>query len=254
MKVRKPHIFEATAWHSAPGGASDTRRVTVDGYAKMNSAAGPLCVVNEYISSRVGSLMSLPVPPGAVLKAETGAEPAWFTLSFTATPLPPVDPAEVVSLAPLLAAEVIVFDILICNTDRHPHNLAFLPGSRRLEVYDHSHALLGASAGAGLTRFNAMAGSIAIDGSHGGNRHCLLDHITDVRTIRAATEMASREVRDSAIRRICAEAARLRVGLTSSDANALADLLIIRRDNLRTIIERDAASFRGIPTGDWGTI
>lgn len=254
MKVRKPHIYEATAWHSPGGGVSDTRRVSVDGYAKMNSGAGPMCVVNEYVSSRIGSLMSLPVPPGAVLKAQAGGQPAWFTLSFTATPLPPVNPAEVISLVPLLAAEVVVFDILICNTDRHRSNLAFLPGSRRLEVFDHSHALLGHGAGAGLARLHAMASSIAVDETYGGNRQCLLDHITDVRTVLAAIELVTREVRDSAVRRICKEAAHLRVGLTSADADALAERLIVRRDSLDAIIRRDAASFRGIPAGDWGTI
>ena len=42
---------------------------------------------------------------------------------------------------------MVVFDLFVLNTDRHAANLAFLPSQKRLDVFDHSHALLGARQG-----------------------------------------------------------------------------------------------------------
>jgi hypothetical protein len=246
VRVRKPHIYEAVAWKSPAPGASDTRKVDLRGFAKLNSPAGPLCVANEYTCSRLGDRMGLPVPPGAVLRTDTG-EKAWVTLSFTASPLPPVNPRDVVALVPALAAEVVVFDILIANTDRHAGNLAFMRADKRLEVFDHSHALMGPGAGAGVTRYHGFAGDLGLAGNQ-----CLLPHLTDARHVMAAIEKVETNLTDQVIRRICGEAKSLGVGLSSS--GPLADAIIIRRDNLRDLIQRESHQFRGIPATSWSVL
>lgn len=250
MPARKPHVYQVTRWGTPPGGASDTRRVDLMGYAKLNSAGGPLCVVNEYISSKIGGLMGLPVPPGGVVEGPGGGATAWLTLSFSATPLPPIDPGEVVRKLPLLASEVVVFDILIGNFDRHAGNLASMSGGRRLEVFDHSHALLGIGGASGLPWLLSMSDKLVITGVQA--RHCLLDHVKDAKAILAAVDLARREVRDSVLRRVCQEAARLNAGLDSEDATKVAEWLIIRRDKLETLIRREAGEFKAIAAADWG--
>ncbi|MDP9395571.1 MAG: hypothetical protein M3Q27_15540 [Actinomycetota bacterium] len=65
--------------------------------------------------------------------------------------LPPVDPVEVVSVRPHLAARVVAFDSLVINGDRHSGNLAFAQ-EVGLSVYDHGHALLGTQDGAAEVR------------------------------------------------------------------------------------------------------
>ncbi len=252
---RKPHIYSVHAWPAPTAGtASDTRRVELLGYAKLNSSGGPACVANEYVCGRLGELIGLPVPPGAVIKGPPGVAPAWVTLSFSDVPLPPIDPAEVARRVPALAAEVVVFDVLIANEDRHPRNLAFFSADRRLEVFDHSHALLGAGAGAGIGRLDRVRDAFVVDGASGGNTHCLLDRLTDAMAVKRAVELAQREVRDLAVRRVCGEAERLGIGLAKGDGAMLADHIISRRQRLDQIIRSNLTAFRAIPVADWGLI
>lgn len=243
-RVRRPHVYEAVAWKSPAPGASDTRKVDLKGFAKLNSPAGPLCVANEYICSHLAARIGLPVPPGAVIRTDTG-DLAWTTLSFTATPLPPIDPAIVAARVPALATEVVVFDILIANTDRHAGNLAFMSADRRLEVFDHSHALLGPGAAAGVAHYYAQANALAIGG------HCLLPYIADPKHIGAAVDQIVADLTNPVIRRVVAEAAALKVGF--AEAGPLADALILRRDNLRTLINRESHQFTGMPAG-WSAL
>ena len=250
VKVRRPHVYEAVAWKSPAPGASDTRKVELHGYAKLNSVGGPLCVANEYICSRIGDRLSIPVPPGAVIAADAGKK-AWLTLSFTPTTLPPIDAADVATRVPRLAAEVVVFDILIANTDRHAGNLAFRSADRRLEVFDHGHALMGAGPAAGVSKFQGFANALAIDGA-AGNRHCLLDLLTSVPHVMAAVELVEANLTDAMIRRITEEAKLLRVGF--SEAGPLADALILRRSRIRDLIRKASHEFKGIPTAEWSSI
>jgi len=246
VKVRKPHIYEAVAWKSPAPGASDTRKVDLRGFAKLNSPNGPLCVVNEYICSRAGERVGLPVPPGAVLRTDTG-DRAWVTLSFTLTPLPPVNPSDLVARAPLLAAEVVVFDIFIANGDRHAANLAFTSHDRRLEVFDHSHALLGAGAAAGVVRYHGLGHDLGVAGNH-----CLMPHLRDPRHVMAAIDKIQTNMTDATIKRITSEAKALNAGF--ADAGRLADAMMLRRDSLEALIRRESHQFKGIPTAEWSVI
>jgi hypothetical protein len=250
---RKPHIYSVHAWGAPTGTASDTRHVELHGYAKLNSASEPFCVASEYVCAELGSLIGLPVPPGAVVKGPPVSGPVWLTLSFSDVRLPPVDPAEVVRLVPVLATELVVFDVFIANQDRHEGNLAFFSADRRLEVFDHGHALLGPGAG-GLARLDRLRGALVVDGAHGGSQHCLLALLTDATAIKHAIELVQREVRDAAVRRICWEAEKLHLGLASGEGSALADRVILRRQALDAIIRTNQSEFRGVPAADWGLI
>jgi hypothetical protein len=150
----RPNIYYAAAFKAPVGeGVSDTWEVDLKGYAKLNSDESPYCVANEYVAARLGQMVGLPVPPGGVIQGRTpSGGPAWVSLNFSpkGDRLPPIDPPTVYEALPELCAGVVVFDVLIANGDRHRKNLAFLPSKKRLEVFDHSHALLGIDKGAAI--------------------------------------------------------------------------------------------------------
>ncbi len=247
-QARRPSIYAAEAWEPATAlGASDTRVVHLDGFAKLNTTQDPCCVANEYICGRLGQLMGLPIPPGAILKGPPGSGVlAWVTLTFApgGIRLPPIDPAAVAAALPELAAEVIVFDVLIANTDRHAGNLAYMPAEARLEVFDHSHALLGAGPACGVAQYRAHRGAFATGG------HCLIPHIGDPDAIDRAAQLAMTAIRDGAVARICQEAALLGL-LSTMDATVLKELIIERRGALMTLVRDNRALFTSIDPMAW---
>ncbi len=84
-------------------------------------------------------------------------------------------------ILPDLCCGVIVFDLWIANTDRHDGNLSFDPNvsPKRLNVFDHSHALFGLEGAQRLERF-VNAFTLTESAESGTNRHCLLDQVTDL--------------------------------------------------------------------------
>lgn len=249
-KVRRPQVYRVEQWGAAAAGASDTRQVTIHGYAKVNSPAGPYCVFNEYVCGRLGQLIHLPIPPGAIVEGSAPDTRAWMTLSFSPVPLPPVDPKVIVREFPSVSADLVAFDILIGNIDRHTSNLAYLPTPNRLEVFDHSHALVGTASGNALPHLATLVGTMAIDGAHGA-RHCLLDHLSDGAEMVSAIDRVRSTIREVDIKRICDEAGLLELGLTKGEARQAADWLIKRKQTLGDIVAANRASFTGIASGAW---
>lgn len=239
-RFRKPQVYRVEQWGPAAGGASGTRHVTILGYAKENSAAAAYCTANEFICSRLGQVLSLPIPPGAIVEGSGTASKAWVTLSFSAVPLPPVDPASVVAAFPTMAAELVVFDILIANPDRHTGNLALMHSPNRLEVYDHSHALLGTTAGDGVARLRGVSADLGIGG------HCLAAALTDGDAIARAVDNVRNTIRDLDARRICTEAGLLDIGLSPAEAREVAEILNQRRRELGDLVSRNKAAFPNV--------
>jgi hypothetical protein len=163
--------------------------------------------------------------------------------------LPPVSPATIVRRVPVLAAEVLVFDILIANNDRHAGNLAHLTESNRLEVFDHSHALLGRVAGQGIAHLSSLTNSLGVLGPP--NRHCLLDVIDSADRVVRAVEKVRSTMRTVDVARICREAGLLEIGLTVGEARILGKWMIDRAQRLGDLVTANRAQFRGIPAADW---
>jgi hypothetical protein len=258
--ARRPNIYYAAAWKNPVAqGVSDTWYVELRGYAKVASADVPYCVANEYVCGRIGQLLGLPIPPGGVIQPQTDDQgAAWVTLNFSpkSEPLPPVDPEAVVAAASDLAAGVVVFDVFIGNTDRHAGNLAFLPSQKRLDVFDHSHALMGVRQGRiqhRLEELRTMTGlsGAAIDGVS-SNRHCLLDHVSDAPALLGWAEELQAVVSDRFLQRICAEVAALNVGATAEEAMHVEEFLGERRADLKRLLYTNRDEFKAIRHDDWG--
>lgn len=250
------NLYYAAAWKNPVAeGVSDTWTVELLGYAKRNSTNSPYCVPNEFVAGRIGSVIGLPLPPGAAIEGPAdGQGPAWVSLSFTPSGerLPPVDGAQVGADLPEVAAGVVVFDILIANTDRHCGNLAYLPSKKRLEVFDHSHALAGISAGSASGHMAGIRDHFAISGI--SNRHCLLDHLGSASAVMRWVDEIVPTIRDSLIDRICSDAVTLGLGLSGNEADDLAALLKHRRDSLHQLVTNNRNEFTAIAAEEWGLI
>ena len=174
-----------------------------------------------------------------------GQQPFFVQVNFNqAGDMPPaVDPAAFVAAQPAIAAQLVAFDILVINTDRHAGNLGYLkrPGEDdRVFVFDHSHALFGGAAHQpGPARLKRGPNWLGCDGAI-GNRHCLLDHLTDA----VALDQELRRIEkltDSVIGKAVSEARRWDLG--KADCNAVRSTLEKRRDSMRKIVAANHASF-----------
>jgi hypothetical protein len=244
-----PNIYRAVAWKNPVGqGATGTYYVELAGYAKRNSPQQPYLVANEYVASRIGQLLGLPVPPGAIIEGQQAGERGWVTLAFAELKdqLPPANPSEVVKDLPQLAAGVFVFDLLIANTDRHPGNLSYLPSRKRLDVFDHSHALFGNQLGQIPAHLRSLQDDFAVDG------HCLLGLLSQPGDILGRVDDAERRVGDIFLREICREVGAAGVGVTPIEATRLFNFLRHRRDNLRSLVDNHRYHFKSIPVDRWG--
>jgi hypothetical protein len=226
-------------------GASQGFEALLSGVIKDNHAS-PYCIANEYIAGRIGAFLGLPVPPCAVFIDGGAPKQPWFgTLDFNidSHTLPPVDTAVCVRDMPVESTGLLMFDILIANSDRHAENFEIDPP--RMSVFDHSHCLFGTTAGQGEARLAAMKGRLAITGAAptGGNRHCLLnvldtgDHFGHwVERIKALPDFfiedVVRDVRDK--------------GITAAEAAAAVSFMKERREAIWDIVKANTDEFKAV--------
>jgi hypothetical protein len=233
---------------SLGSGVSDGHLVSVDAVAKTNGPSAPYCVANELICAELGRLVALPVPPGGVVYAPDG-KLFYASLNFnlTGNTLPPVNTTRCVKELPELSTGLLLFDILIANSDRHGRNFSVNFSSKppQMNVFDHGHAMFGKDAGLGAGRLEKLQDRLAISGGSrtAGNRHCLVDQIgSDVHFGHWLERI--RAVPDFFIDELCREAVGL--GCTEGEARAAAGFLKYRRLRLGQIIEANKKEFTAI--------
>lgn len=254
------NVYSVVAWKSPVGeGATGARHVELRGYAKANSADYPYTLANELLASRIGQVLGLPIPPGAVIQGEQPDTKGWLTLSFSPQKLPPADPTEVVADLPRLAAGVFVFDVLIVNQDRHCGNLAYRSKLKRMDAFDHSHSLFGVRAGEIDDRLKRMKDEFAVQGNPitgelTYSRHCLLDHLSEAKDILFWVDEIEALLKDRLIERWLEEVVDLDVGLDQPDASRMRQFLSHRRANLRKLILDNQSEFGSVPAKDWGLV
>jgi hypothetical protein len=169
-------IYKVVNWGQSVGiGVSNSSYLHLEAVGKASTAGAPYCVVNEIVAAEIGRRVRLPVPPCCVVTDGQGK--AFFaSLSFnlTGNTLPPIIPNDFAVVFGDAIANIVVFDAYICNSDRHTRNLTadYTPPAR-FNVFDHSHAVLGGHNPMGSARLVAMQAALVMDGSIGGNRHCV---------------------------------------------------------------------------------
>lgn len=254
---RSVALPKVRAWRDP---ASDrTIRVELEGFGKQATEGAPNVVANEFVAFRIGSLMGLPVVPGAPMLVPPSRDVAWVSLALEGavdrTP-PSARPERIAAEYPEEAAGTVVFDLLIANHDRHRRNLACRSAGRkhsRLGLFDHDYALWGNSAGGPREHLEYVGRNFMLQGTSmtGGrlNRHCLLDHVDDHQKLMAWCDRAAELVSDAVIARICGEAAELPgPGPDADDARALQQLLRLRRASLRDLVNQNIDEFPSVDT------
>ena len=146
-----------------------------------------------------------------------------------------------------LSAGLLLFDVLIGNSDRHRGNFAvdWSVAPPRMSVFDHSHALFGSQANGAESRLRDLQDRLAISGAPptNGNRHCLLDVVADDGHFGQWFARIG-SIPDFLIADLCRDAAEL--GATQAEAGLAADFLKRRRDNIKKIVADHRNEFKAI--------
>lgn len=232
-------------------GVSDSQVVSIPAVAKKNCANAPYCVPNEVVCGEIGRFLGLPVPPAGVVYTPKGDDLFYASLDFnlTGNTLPPVNVTKCVSVLPRESAGVLLFDILIANSDRHGRNLSvdFSAKPPKMNIFDHGHALFGKDAGNGVARLEKLSDRLGVSaGSRtAGNRHCLLDQIDTDAHFGQWFERV-RSIPHFVIEDLCADLPGL--GCTKGEATAAANFLKYRCAKLGQIVAANKLQFTAIKT------
>lgn len=246
-------IYHVSTWRDpVADGVSDTRFVSLEGYAKVNNEKYPYCVANEYLASRLAVRLGITVPPGTLVHSDRAGETGWVTLTY-GDPLPPVVPENLAVDEPRMTAGLVVFDIFIINTDRHTRNVAYRPSQKRLEVFDHSHALFGPNRERISERLSEARGKLAVTGKVlGGHRQCLMDHIAEPEEVLGWADKLETECHNQFLIEACREIGETGLGPTKEECDEMAEFLLSRRDHLKNLILDEKDEFSAIEADEWG--
>jgi hypothetical protein len=179
-----------------------------------------------------------------------GRESLWFSsLSYLkeGENLPAIIPSVVYADLPDVCSGVVLFDLWVANCDRHDKNLSFDPNvtPKRLNVFDHSHALFGIEGPARLTRLQDKF-TLTEAAESGANRHCLVDQLTDAwgfqRWHSRIVGLPNFQIVDA-----CKNAQSLGL-IDDADGRLLLEFLLRRRRILRDLIQDNWRAFPAMTT------
>jgi hypothetical protein len=230
--------------HPLSKGASNAYWLELSAVGKSTNHSR-FTVASEFICSRLGSIIGLPIPPFALLQ-QKGKSQTWFAsvdYRLTGEALPPIDPEECVKEFAELSTAIILFDIWIANTDRHAGNLNMNTAGKPplLNVFDHSHALFSFD---GPSRLGKLWNNFAIteNSESGANRHCLID-VLDTPEFFKKWQRKLDMVPNFMIEDTCEMAMEAGI-LKAEERDATVGFLLHRRQKLATMIHDNRAEFK----------
>ena len=222
---------------SVGNGATQSVHVGVAAIAKRNIDGQPYIVPNELICAALASACRLPIPPGFLVKHDDQSAFVSMNFNLSGENLPPADPGQIVALHPDMAWGIVLFDVWVCNVDRHNGNLSYDAGTDTLQIFDHSHALFGQG---GRPHLEAQTNALAIGGQ------CLARHLT---TLAGANDWLARisAVPEFYVRSVCSEVTTL--GIAAGDSEWIAEFLLNRRMKIKALVNANRAHFAAVQ--DW---
>lgn len=180
-----------------------------------------------------------------------GSKGMFVSFKFGSKSTTPSDarPERCFDRLPRLCTGVLLFDILVANSDRWVKNIKVDdPDSpTEIDIFDHERALFGEFAGDGRKRLSDLFDRLGVTGGRvtGGNRHCFISVVNTVEHFWYWTERIS-VIPDLFIQDVCAEAP----SVTQDEQSAAANFLKYRKRNLAQIITAHKDQFAEIV--DWG--
>ena len=235
--------YKVFQWGNRVGaGAMASVHVAVSGVAKASTPELPLAVVNELICADLARAVKLPIPPSFLVNDKDG-KPFHVSLNFhlSGQDLPPADAAAIATDDPELACGIILFDMWVCNGDRHAGNIAYDKTVKKVTLFDHSHAFLHGQHG------QAFLENLRSQPAIGG--HCLASQIKEIDgfgtwqdRINAVPEFYIREAVQQTIG----------VGtMTLELAQFATEYLLDRRKRLPELIQAHRTLFPKVEQGLW---
>jgi hypothetical protein len=224
-------------------GATQSVHVGVAGIAKGNKPGPPSTVANELIASRLAGVLLLPIPPGFLIELE--GEPHFVSLNFNLAgqELPPADGQAVIAHDQHIAVGVVLFDAWIVNHDRHEQNLSHDQIGKKIQIFDHSHALMGTG-----RQHLVNSENVPAIGNHFVAR--------ELKSLAGMHEWHKRmmSVPEYYIRSVVMDAASPELGLSSDDAKFCADFLVQRRVKLIEIFKANPLSLPKVAPDEWNSL
>jgi hypothetical protein len=229
-------------------GVNDGYWIPTKSYSKANSDESPYCIANEWICGRIAQFLCLPIAPFAILKPPK-QKPFFASLGMTPERTTPKDgdPAVCMERFPEICTGILVFDILIANSDRRAGNVKVdTPGDPSwMRIIDHERALFGCMPKDGKEQLSAMWSRLGITGGAVslGTRHIFLDLVNKSDVL---FEWVSRvyALPDWYIESTCEYAQPY--GITKSECKAAIKFLKERRRELDALIVQHKAQFKSI--------
>jgi hypothetical protein len=132
---------------------------------------------------------------------------------------------------------IIAFDILVMNGDRHRRNISYDATTKKLTIFDNSHALLGQN-GDISARLGNNIDKLAIGG------HCLAREI-NTEDGRAEAVARIKQIPNFLIDGVTEAACE--VGLAASLRRQVSDFLKQRRDGIGNLLDANKTSFPKLP-------
>ena len=222
-------------WSFGPSvgeGITQANYIGVSGVAKAASDDLPFVITNELICSYLAKAILLPIPPGFVIEDE--GIPYFVSLNFNLVgeDLPPANVSKIVKNHPELSCGIILFDLWILNNDRHTNNISYDKDSDRVQIFDHSHAL--------MTNKDLFTDSTLGKTNIIIDEHCLARELEDLdgmvkwlNRIQSIPEYYIREVVESA----------MSFGLNDESPEICISFLLERQMNLQSLISENLSMF-----------
>ena len=206
-------------------------------------------IINEWIAANIGWYLRLPVPPFSIMRKSKSSPRYFASVDFGGKSRKPTDMRAQAFCKYLRkeASEVLVFDILIGNPDRHEGNLKVDSPARptSFEVFDHDQALLGDR---GIKRLDVIKDRLGLTLKlrTSGDFHKFAEHIPSVIELKLALQKIE-SIPPEFIQAVCNEAVSF--GLTKTEAKAVTNFLVERKTNIGKMIHLNRSFFSAI--SDW---
>ena len=233
-----PHIVSENL-RPVGRGASKPFLGNVPAVVKGSNDKFPYLVSNEVVSLHLACYLGVNVPLGIIVVNRDSDSPHFASPQICPdqcgceTPLPPANAKAVAVLHPQASWRIIQYDILIMNSDRSLHNLAYDENSRSVYCFDHGESLFGRK---GRGRPEHLKGWVGI-----GDKHCLANEISVLKGYQDEIKLI-RDIPNDFIHRTVLRG--LDIGYSRDDCEYLTNFLNDRKRRIHQLVSNQLGKFK----------
>ncbi len=222
------------------GGINEEKTWTVktEAIGKSQWLESPYLLANEWIAANIARFLRLPVPPFSIAGKRSQSTRMFISYSYDGDTTPDdVIPDKLYEKHSLAATGVVVFDILIANSDRHGANLKVDKPNNPSTFYliDHERALFYIYKGEGKKRLASRIDRLGVTDGADSNQewHCLVELVDSIDHLGHWVERV-KSIPDWFLDEVCDEV--WKISLTKGECDAVKEFLKRRRDDIGPLI------------------